>query len=261
MLLCLDVGNSHILGGIFVGKELKLRFRYPSNSTETSDQMGVFFKHVLRENNIDPSAITAIALCSVVPSLDYSLTSACIKYFNIRPFVLKPGVKTGLKLIIKSPQELGADRVATSIAAIEQFPDRNIILLDFGTATTLCALSKNKEYLGGAILAGIKTSMQALYQAAAKLAPVDIVTPPNSLGKTTEHQVQAGLFYGQLGAVKEIITRLKHDAFPDEDVMVIGTGGFSHLYEDQGVFDLGISNLVLHGLQVAWHKNQITEKA
>lgn len=255
MILCLDVGNSHLFGGVFVNNEIKLRFRYASNQVGTSDQLGLFFKQVLRENELAPEQIKKIALSSVVPALDYTITAACIKYFNTNPFLLKPGVKTGLKLQVKNPLELGADRIANAIAASDLFPSKNIIVLDFGTATTVCAISAKNEYLGGVILPGIKTSMQALQLNAAKLSAVEIIKPPSTLGKTTEHNIQAGLYYGQLGAMREIIKNLSRDVFADKRPIVIGTGGFAYLFEAEKIFTLNIPDLVLQGLLIALEKN------
>src|SRR4051812_38031978 len=125
MILCLDVGNTQLYGGVFAGEKIQLRFRYPTQRGTTSDQAGIFLKNVLRENSIDFTAIKQIAICSVVPHMDYSLRSACIKYFNIDPFMLQAGVKTGLKIKYRNPLEVGADRIANAIAANKQFPQKN----------------------------------------------------------------------------------------------------------------------------------------
>lgn len=143
MILCIDVGNSHIYGGVFDGDEIKLRFRHTSK-VSTSDELGIFLKSVLRENNCSPETIRKIAICSVVPQVDYSLRSACVKYFSIDPFLLQAGVKTGLNIKYRNPVEVGADRIANAIAATHSFPNQNIIVIDFGTATTFCAISHKK---------------------------------------------------------------------------------------------------------------------
>lgn len=255
MILCLDVGNSHIFGGIFEGEEIKLRFRYATALVGTSDQLGIFFRQVLRENHIDHKQIQNLAICSVVPALDYSITAACLKYFDKEPFFIKAGIKTGLKLHIKNPLELGADRMATSIAATNMFPKQNIIIADYGTATTYCAISADNTYLGGVILPGLKTAMQSLHTATAKLPPVEIIKPEDTLGKTTEGNIQAGLYYGQLGAAQLILKNLTNESFAGEKPVIIGTGGFAYLFENEHLFDLIVPDLVLHGLRVALSKN------
>ncbi len=261
MILCLDIGNTHIYGGLFVNQKIKLRFRYPSTYPCTSDVLGLFLRNVLSENGMDTGKIKAISLCSVVPSLDYSVVAACKKYFAIDPLELKPGVKTGLKLDIKNPLEVGADRIANAVAAIDHFPNKNIMIVDFGTATTICAINKQHTYLGGAILPGMKLSMEALSQKAAKLSDVDITAPKQALGKSTSMNIQSGLYYGQLGAIKEIIARIKTEAFSGESVMLISTGGYAHLFEQQKFFTVNVTDLILHGLYVIWEKNQCSQMA
>ncbi len=255
MIICLDVGNSHIYGGVFDGEEIKLRFRYSTDQVGTSDQVGTFLRQVLRENRIAYENITHISMCSVVPSIDYSITAACVKYFNLEPFILRAGVKTGLKLHIKNPLELGSDRMANSIAATHYYPQQNIILGDFGTATTFCAISADHTYLGGVILPGFKTAMESLHLNTAKLPTVEIVKPDQTLGKTTEDNIQSGLYYGQLGAAQLVIKNIIKETFKNEPTVVLGTGGFAYLLEKEKIFDAIIPDLVLQGLRLALAKN------
>jgi type III pantothenate kinase len=256
MLLAFDIGNSHLYGGVIDNKTISLRFRFSTAQIGTSDQLGLFFRDVLRENQLEPSSIKHIAMSSVVPEVDYTVTAACIKYFGIEPFLVKAGIKTGMRLSIKNPLELGADRMTTAVAAAEHFPGENIVVVDLGTATTFCAISASKEYLGGAILPGIKTSMHALAAAAAKLSTVEILRPQTALGKTTEHNVQAGIYYGHLGAMRELISRLKHETFNQQALRIIATGGFAYLFEQEQLFDVIEPDLILQGLQVLYEKNQ-----
>ncbi len=256
MILCLDIGNTHIYAGIFIDDEIKLRFRYPSVQTCTSDVLGLFLRDVLRENGFHPDDVDAISLCSVVPSLDYSVNSACRKYFNLTPLELKPGIKTGINLEVKNPLEVGADRIANAVAAVNHFPHKNIIVIDFGTATTICAINKDKAYLGGAIMPGLKVSMESLASSAAKLSTVDIVEPEHALGKSTQANIQAGIYYGQLGGIKAIIARLQETTFTKEPPVILATGGYAHLFAGKKLFSVSIPDLVLHGLRLIWEKNQ-----
>jgi len=255
MILCLDVGNSHIFGGIFEQEELRLQFRYPSNQVSTSDQIGVFLKSVFRENKLVLSEIQHIAICSVVPSLNYSLRAACLKYLDTEPFILQSGVKTGLKIIAKNTREVGADRIANAIAASDTFTKKNIIIVDFGTATTFCAVSADRDYLGGPIMPGIRISMEALHSRAALLSPVSILSPKQCLGQTTTSNVQSGLYYGQLGAVREIVEKIIQEAFQGATAIIIGTGGFAHLFGSEKIFTAIIPDLVLRGLRLALLRN------
>lgn len=256
MIVTLDIGNTNIYGGVFVGAEIALRFRYPSGAQCTSDVFGLFLKDVLDRNGLGDQAIEAIVISSVVPALDYSIVSACRKYFAIKPLQLKPGVKTGLNLDVKNPIELGADRIANAIAALHHFPKRNVVVVDFGTATTICAISKNKVYLGGAILPGFKLSMRALSTNAAKLLDVDILCPDQALGRSTTAQMQSGLFYGQLGSIKEIVGRICDHKFQGDLPVLIATGGYAHLFDQSGYFDAKVPDLVFHGLRLIWQNNQ-----
>lgn len=122
----------------------------------------VFLKSVLRENNCLPESIKQIGICSVVPQIDYSLRAACVKYFSIDPFLLQAGVKTGLNIKYRNPVEVGADRIANAIATTHLYPNQNVIVIDFGTATTICVISAQKAYMGGAILPGVRLSVDAL---------------------------------------------------------------------------------------------------
>lgn len=256
MYICLDIGNTHIYGGVFSSsKELKVTFRYPTQVSCTSDQLGIFLKSILREHQIEPNHVKQICIASVVPSIDYTVRAACLKFFDINPLFLKVGIKTGLKLSIKNPLELGADRVANAVAALDLFPGKDLIIVDYGTATTFCAVSKGSEYLGGAIIPGIKLSMESLFKGTAKLSAVDIVKTQVALGKTTETQIQSGLILSQIGTTRELIAKLKVEAFPHSNCAVIATGGYAHLLEDEGLFDEIVPDLVLHGLQVILEKN------
>lgn len=248
MILCLDVGNTHIYGGLFIDKKLQLQFRYPSSTAVTSDQLGVFFKSVLRENDIDARKITQVTVCSVVPSLNYSLRSAFLKYFSLEPAFLQNANMTGLTIEYKNPNEIGADRLSNAIAAVTQFPARDLIIIDLGTATTFDAITSKNVYLGGAIIPGIYISMKSLYENTAKLSPVNIVKPETILGQTTTENIQSGLYYSHLGAAKEIITRLTENVFNHTKPFIIGTGGFAYLFENEKLFDAIVPDLVLQGL-------------
>ena len=255
MLLCLDVGNTHIYGGVFSGDALVQQFRYPSSGPISSDIFGLFVTAFLRENKMDPTAVTAIVMGSVVPSIDYSLRAACRKYFSIIPLEVKAGVKTGLNIRTQQPAKVGADRIATATAATQRYPGEPVIVVDFGTATTVCAISAKRDYLGGAILPGMQTSQQALCQAAAQLMPVSILKPDSALGQTTEANIQAGLYYGQLGAVRTLIQEYRDSIFSGQKPRVIATGGYAYLFEQESLYDDVDSDLVLHGLRCIWMKN------
>ena len=255
MILCLDLGNTQLYGGLFKGDKLIFEFRKSLQGGLSSDEWGLFLKSVLLENRYNIEDIRFISLCCVVPGALYSLQRGCFKYFHKKPFVLKPGVKTGLKIHYRNPLELGSDRIANAVAATQMFPEKNLLIIDFGTAITLCAISKDKVYLGGAIMAGLNISMKALEESAKQLFPVEIKKPSQATGRSTKEGLQSGLYYGTLGAVQELRDQLKREMFYNEPVITLGTGGFSHLFKSLDLFEHHEKHLVLKGLYRALQMN------
>ena len=249
MLLCLDVGNSQIYGGLFEDDLLRVQFRRTSQLRSSSDELGVFFRSVLRENNVNPDEISRVAICCVVPDLLYSLRACCQKYFGLDPLVLRPGIRTGLKISYRDPKEVGADRIADAVGAVTMFPNRNLIVADFGTATTLCAITKDKEFLGGNIIPGVRLSMEALEERTAQLPAVEILPPRTALGRSTVESIQSGLYWSNVGMVRELIGRITAEEFSEEAPVVIGTGGFAQLFNREKLFDHVVPDLILAGLQ------------
>lgn len=248
MILCLDVGNSHIFGGLFDGDDLLLTFRKPTSRATSSDELGLFFRSVLRENAFEPEGVREIALCSVVPDLVYSISASSQKYFGIAPFILQAGVRTGLKVLYRNPQEVGADRIASAIGAVARYPDENLLIIDLGTATTVDVVRSGRDYLGGVILPGLRLSVQALDQGTAKLSAVEIVRPSACLGQTTAASIQSGLYFGHLGALREICQRLTTESFGGQAPRIIATGGFASLFREEKLFADIEPELVLRGL-------------
>jgi type III pantothenate kinase len=257
MMLCIDVGNSQLYGGVFNGDELVIQFRRNTNSRGSSDELGLFLRSVLRENDVDPHDIDEIAICSVVPDYVYSLRACCEKYFRIEPLVLRPGTRTGLRVRYKDPKEVGADRIADAVGALHLFPGRNLIVVDFGTATTLAAVSRDRDFLGGAILPGVRLAMEALEEKTAALPNVEIVPVEHALGRTTVESIQAGLYFSTIGMIRELTRRLSDEAFPEEAPLVIATGGFSQLFARAGLFDHLVRELILTGLREIAKLNRV----
>lgn len=258
MIVCLDVGNSQVYGGVFSNGKILFRFRKRSDQAFSSDEFGIFLRNMLRENNVESEKVKKIAICSVVPDAVHSLVNCSKKYFNITPFILQSGVKSGLNIKYRNPLEVGADRISNAIAAVQQFPNRNLIIVDMGTATTFCAVTKKKDYLGGVIIAGLRITMEALESRTAKLPQVEIVKMDKTLGRSTTESIQSGLFFGHLATIKEITRRLTEECFSDEKPILIGTGGFSSLFEGENIFDIIIPDLVLNGLYLAYQMNSTT---
>ena len=255
MLLCLDIGNTQIHGGVFDGG-LRFQFRKTTHPLGSSDEFGVFFTAVLRENGIDPHAVKRIAICSVVPGASYSIRSACLKYFRCEPFVLQAGVKTGVKVRYRNPHEVGADRIAGAIGATLRRPSANLIVVDCGTATTCDVVTADGDYLGGAILPGVGISVETLAGRTAKLPSVELTRPSAALGRSTIESIQSGVYHGHVGAIRQLVGELSREAFGGDKPYVIGTGGFTRLLEAEKLFDEIVPELVLLGLRHAEELNR-----
>jgi type III pantothenate kinase len=260
MLLTLDVGNSQIFCGVHDGDDLKTTFRRTSSIRASSDEFGMFFRATLRENGINPEEIDMAGICSVVPDAVHSLRNCFRKYFRFEPFVLQPGAKTGLKIRYRNPLEVGADKIANAIGALRRFPGRDLLIIDFGTATTVCAVTKDKEYLGGIITPGINISMAALESQTARLPAVEILRPSEVLGRSTVESIQSGLYYGTLAAVRSLAASITKEHFAKEQPLIIGTGGFGRLFEEEHLFDEFVPELPLLGLRLALELSQSERK-
>ena len=261
MILALDVGNSQIFGGVFDRGELAIRFRKQSRPPTSSDELGLFLRGALRENGVDPTQVRQIACCSVVPEVLYSLRSCCRKYFAIDPFILQAGAKTGLKIRYRNPVEVGADRIANAIAATHLHPDTNLIVIDFGTATTIDVVRAGREHLGGIIMAGLRIQMEALEKNTARLPNVEIVPGDELIGRSTTECIQSGLYFGNRAAVAGLIREIRDRAFQAQAAFVIATGGFSRLFEREQLFDAVLPDLVLVGLERALALNAEASRA
>jgi type III pantothenate kinase len=251
MLLCLDIGNSQIHGGVFEGDALRCQFRKTTHPLGSTDEFGVFFSAVLREREIDPRTVRRAAICSVVPSALHPVRSACLEYFHCDPFVLQAGVKTGLKVKYRNPHEVGADRIAGAVAAVQRRPGEPLIVVDCGTATTFDVVTAEGDYLGGAILPGIGISVEMLAGKTAKLPTVEIMRPATALGRSTIESIQAGVYHGHVGAIRHVLGELVREVFAGEWPCIVGTGGFSRLLEKEKLFDEIVPELVLIGLKQA----------
>lgn len=251
MLLTVDVGNSQIFGGVYDGDELKITFRRTSSIRASSDEFGTFFRTTLRENGVGPDQIDMAGICSVVPDAVHSLRNCFRKYFRFEPFLLQPGAKTGLKIRYRNPLEVGADKIANAVGALTRFPGRNLLIVDFGTATTLCAITKDKEYLGGIITPGMSISMAALESRTARLPTVEIIRPSELLGRSTVESIQSGLYYGTLATVRSLAAAVTNEHFATERPSIIGTGGFGRLFASEALFDEFVPELPLIGLRRA----------
>ncbi len=251
MYLCLDVGNTQIHGGVVKDNKLLMDFRLNTKQAWSSDQIGVVMRGILREREVKFEQIKHIGIASVVASIDHHLKNACLKYFNHTPIFIKAGLKTGVSVSkFKNPHEIGADLIACAACALHDYPNQNLIIIDMGTATTITAVNKQHEFLGGIIIPGLQTQIISLAESAEKLCVTEIEKPKGFLGRTTAHSMQSGLYYGQLGALTYLIKNVISETFAGESCKIIGTGGFSRLFKDEKLFDAQVPDLVLRGIKV-----------
>ncbi|MFO7952797.1 MAG: type III pantothenate kinase [Bacillota bacterium] len=254
MLLTIDVGNTHIMLGIYRKQEIMVYWRLPTREDSTEDELGMVVKNLLHNSHLSLKDINAIAISSVVPPLMYSLERMATKYFKINPLIIGPGVKTGLNIVTENPREVGADRIVNAVAAYNLYGGP-LIIVDFGTATTFCAVSEKGNYLGGVIAPGIGISVEALYDKAAKLPRVEIARPERIIGKNTIFAMQSGIVFGFVGQVDGIVRQMKSEL--NKDPLVVATGGFASLIARESETIKEINTLLtLEGLRIINNINQ-----
>lgn len=254
MLLVIDVGNTNSVYGVYQGDKLVTSWRVATREENTSDEIGMFMMNYLKQQKIPASEIEAVMISSVVPPVMYSLEHAVRKFLGIQPLVVGPGVKTGINIRYDNPKEVGADRIVNAVAGLHKYGGP-LILIDFGTATTFCAVTKTGDYLGGAITAGIKISMEALFEHAAKLPRVEISNPGKVIGKTTIQSMQSGAVYGYAGSVDRIVSMMKEE-MGGGDIKVVATGGLARLIAQEAKsIDLIDQQLTLYGLKLIYEMN------
>jgi type III pantothenate kinase len=254
MLLAIDIGNTNIVLGVFEKERLVESWRVGTKTQITSDEYAMILKDLFNFSGIEFRQISGVVLSTVVPPLLPVMTEMSRKYFRIDPMVVTNEIKTGITLRYDNPKEIGADRIVNAAAAFKLFGGP-IIIIDFGTATTFCAVTKSGEYLGGAIVPGVKISAEALFQRASKLPRVELAKPPSVIGHDTVSAMQAGIIYGYAGLVDGVVERMKRELSPD--AAVIATGGLAGLIapETRSISKIK-PHLTLEGLQFLYEINR-----
>jgi len=255
MLLTIDIGNTNTVVGVFDGDTLRDHFRVASQTRMTSDQAGFFMLGLLERMDIAPGDIKAVCIGSVVPVLTPVFEEASRKYFKCAPTVVSAHVKLPIKIDIEQPDQVGADRIANSVAAFHHWGGPAIVV-DFGTATTFDIVDADGAYLGGVIIPGPETSMGELARRAARLFEVRIEKPDTVVGKSTAGALKSGMFYGTLGQVDTIIDRiLEETGFTG--TTIVATGGLAHGIEKASRhITETVPTLTLDGLRIICIANQ-----
>jgi type III pantothenate kinase len=253
LLLVIDVGNSNIVLGIYDGERLLKDWRISTDKSRTTDEYGVLVSDLFRLAGISFESVNGIIISSVVPALTGVLENLSLQYFGFKPYVVGPGIKTGMPILYDNPGEVGADRIVNAVAGFEKYRCA-LVIVDFGTATTFDYVNKKGEYCGGAIAPGLMISMEALFQKASKLPRVEIARPPHLIAKNTVNSMQAGIYYGYIGLVDEIVTRMKAESL--EKPRVIATGGLAGLIAPESRTIEKIEEyLTLDGLRILYARN------
>ncbi|MCL6589066.1 MAG: type III pantothenate kinase [Firmicutes bacterium] len=262
MLLVFDIGNTNIVAGVYQQTKLAAAWRLATDRQKTADEYGILLKNLFQFENLNASQVTAAVVSSVVPPVTDLLQGMLEKYFGVKGLTIGPGVKTGLSIKYDNPREVGADRVVNAVAGIHLY-NPPLIIVDFGTATTFCAINANGDWLGGAIAPGLGISSEALFQRTAKLPRVELVKPKTVIGKNTVNSIQSGLFYGYIGLVESLILRIKDEMGQNPENLkgrnprVIATGGLAELIAaETDLIDEYNPNLTLEGLRIIYELNK-----
>ncbi|NJP40504.1 type III pantothenate kinase [Oscillospiraceae bacterium HV4-5-C5C] len=254
MLAVIDIGNTNITLGLFDGSRLCANYRLTSGVKRTSDEYGFLLTGFMNNAGVSAAQIEAVVISSVVPKIMHSFTNSIRKYLNTEPIVLGPGLKTGIAIKTDNPRELGADRIALAAAAHYVYGGE-LLVIDFGTATTFDYVSARGEFMGGAIAPGLEISAGALSAKAAKLPEIEIKAVTEVCGKNTIASMQAGVFFGYVGLTESIIARFKKET--GKPLKIIASGGLGKLiYDNSPCIDVYNPTLIFDGLRIIYEKNR-----
>lgn len=254
MLLVIDVGNSNTVLGIYEGSILKKDWRVGTDKYRTVDEYAMLINDLFRLSGLSFSDLDDVIVSCVVPPMLNTLERLCRQYFQLDAYVVGPGIKTGMSIQYENPREVGADRIVNAVAAYEKYPG-SLIVVDFGTATTFDVISADGAYQGGAIAPGVGISADALFERASKLPRVEFLRPPQIIAKNTVNSMQAGIFFGYVGLVEGIVSRMKMEI--DQKTKVIATGGLAEpIAAATDSIDQVEPLLTLEGLRILYLRNK-----
>ncbi|MGD0794539.1 MAG: type III pantothenate kinase [Dehalococcoidales bacterium] len=254
MLLAFDIGNTNIKAGVFDGDKLSATFHLATHVNQMPDEYAVFILNLLRQRGIEVAGIKEGAISCVVPPLHTVFHELFERYFNIRPLAVGPGMKTGVRIRYDNPRELGGDRISNAAGALSLYRPP-IIVVAMGTATAFDTISKEGDYLGGAVAPGIAIAAEALYTRTAALPRVELVRPKRAIGSNTPAAMQSGIIFGYAGLIEGIVTRIQEEL--GEKGTVVATGGYSDIIaKETKVIDKVNPNLTLIGIKVIHDLNR-----
>ena len=255
MLLAIDVGNTNIKFALFDGEKIETSFRLRTDSTKTSDELGISLVNILRARGYKSDVVDSAIISTVVPDMMHSLINAIKKFFKINPMVIKPGIKTGIKLVKTNPNEVGSDRIVNGVAGLTLYGGP-VIVVDYGTATKFDLFGDDSVFESAVTCPGVMLSARALWEGTAKLPEVEIANPGTIMCKNTLTSLQAGILYGKIGEAEYIIKKMKEE-YGRSDVPVVATGGISKIiFDETDSIDYWEPNLTMHGLRLIYEKNK-----
>ncbi len=255
MILVIDVGNTNITFGVFKEGELVSSFRMMSKTQRTSDEYGTQLTGMLTFYGISVKDIEGVMVASVVPQVMHALINSIVKYIGKKPYIVGPGIRTGIKITTDNPREIGPDLIVDAVAAYEIYGGP-VLVIDYGTATTYVPINEKGEFYAGIVSPGIRISAKALWEGTAKLPEIEIKKPDSILAKETISSMQAGLIYGQIGQTKYIIDEIKK-ASDCPEMKVVATGGLGRLIADEiEEIDVYDPTLTMKGLHILYMKNR-----
>lgn len=253
MLLTIDVGNTDTTFGVFDGERLRSVWHMATTIRRMADEYAAFLINLMRHEGLEISDIKGISLCSTVPPLISTLDDLFQRYFHLAPLVVGGGVKTGVRIRMDNPREVGPDRIVNAAAAHHLYGGP-VIVVDMGTATTFDTVSKEGDYIGGAIAPGIMMAAEALYTRTSRLSRVELVRPKRAIGTSTVAAMQSGLIFGYAGLIEGVVARIQAEL--EEKARVIATGGLATLMaRETAVFDEVSPELTLVGLRLVYEMN------
>ena len=254
MLLAIDIGNTNITFGVFEDEKIRATWRMATNIQQLADEYATFLLNILQHHGLYTENITEVAMCSVVPPLTTTFVELSERYFNTSPLVVGVGVKTGVRIRYENPREVGADRIVNAAAAHHLYSGP-VIVIDLGTATTFDIISKEGDYIGGAIATGMGTAPEALFARTAQLPRVELVPPEHVIGTNTVASMQSGIVFGYVALVEGMVARIQQEL--EEKAMVIATGGYAELIaRETSVIDKVNPDLTLIGLRLIYLMNK-----
>lgn len=260
MILTLDTGNSNIKIAIYDGDKRIQYARLATDVRKTSDEYGLQVEGIFRYAGLSRDQVDGVIISSVVPSLNYTLQSMCRTFYKCDPIFVGPGLKTGMAIRYDDPRQVGSDRITTAVGAMVKY-GAPCVVIDFGTATTFGAVSAKGEFLGGAIMPGLKISLESLVSQTSKLPTIELKKPQTVIGRNTVENMQSGLINGYIGAVERLVRKMREE-MGEEKVTVVATGGMARMVADGSpkIFDYIDPYLAMDGLKIIYQRNLLEGK-